>query len=66
MNAKIGFLITVIATIMVAVFGIELGISESIDNGHPEYLAGALIVLAMLAIADILLYRSLHSINSDL
>lgn len=66
MNAKIGLLVTVIVTIIIGVYGLELGIRVSTGNGHPEYLTVVLIVLAMLTLTDILLYRRLHSIKTDL
>jgi hypothetical protein len=66
LNAKIGFLLTVIVTIITAVYALELGIHVTTGSGRPEYLALILIVLAMLVLGDIFFYRRLHSINSDL
>ena len=66
MNAKIGFLVTVIVTIIIGVYGVELGIRVSTVSGRPEYLAVVFIALVLLVIADVLFYRRLHSIKSDL
>lgn len=66
MNAKIGFLVTVIVTIIIGVYGIELGIRVSTGSGRPEYLAVVLIALVLLVLADVVFYRRLHSIESDL
>jgi len=66
LNAKIGFLVTVIVTIIIGVYGVELGIRVSTVSGRPEYLAVVFIALVLLVIADVLFYRRLHSIKSDL
>ena len=66
MNAKIGFLATIIVTVVIGVYGIELGLRVSTGSGRPEYLAGVLIVLVLLVLTDVLFYRRLHSIKTDL
>lgn len=58
MNAKIGFLIALILTAVIGVYGIELGIRVSTGSGgHPEYLAVVLIVIVLLLLVDLRFYR---------
>ena len=66
MNAKIGFLAAIIVTVVIGVYGIELGIRVSTSSGRPEYLAVVLIALVLLVLMDVLFYRRLHSIKTDL
>ena len=66
MNPKIGLIATLLITAVIGVYGIELGIRVSTGTGRPEYLAVVLIVIVLLSIANILFYRQLHSISSDL
>ncbi len=66
MNAKIGFLAALIITIVIGVYGVELGMRLSTGNGSPEYLAVVLIVIVFLLLADVLFYRRLHAIQADL
>lgn len=66
MNSKTGFLATLIVTIIIAVYGIELSVRVFTGSGRLDYLVVVLIVLVVLGLADFLFYRRLHSINSDL
>jgi hypothetical protein len=66
LNSKIGFLATLIVTIIIAVYGIELSFRVFTGSGRLDYLAAVLIVLVVLGLADFLFYRRLHSITSDL
>lgn len=66
MNAKIGFLAALIITIVIGVYGVELGMRISTGNGRPEYLAVVLTVTVFLLLADVLFYRRLHAIQADL
>lgn len=66
MNAKIGFLAAIIVTVVIGVYGIELGIRVSTSSGRLEYLAVVLIALVLLVLTDVLFYRRLHSIKADL
>jgi hypothetical protein len=66
LNAKIGFLAAIIVTVVIGVYGIELGIRVSTGSGRPEYLAVVLIALVLLVLMDVLFYRRLHSIKTDL
>ncbi len=66
MRAKIGFLAALIITIVIGVYGVELGIRMSTGNGNPDYLVVVLIVIVFLLLADVLFYRRLHAIQADL
>ena len=57
LNAKIGFLIALIVTAVIGVYGIELGIRVSTGSGRPEYLAVVLIVIVLLLLVDLRFYR---------
>ena len=57
LNAKIGFLIALIVTAVIGVYGIELGIRVSTGSGRPEYLAVVLIFIVLLLLVDLRFYR---------
>lgn len=58
MKAKIKLIIALIATIIIAVYGIELGTRVSTGSGRAEYLVAAIIILVLLSIMDLRFYGS--------
>ena len=63
MNAKIGLIAVLIVTVVVGVYGVELGIRVSTGDERPEILAVVIIVIVLLFFVNLILFAKHQKAN---
>lgn len=65
MNVKILLIVALIVTVVIGVYGIELGIRVSTGNERPEILAAVIIVIVVLFFVNLILLAEHQKTNKE-